>query len=314
MVNRLTLDGGLATLVSALADSVKDRPAAEVEGLLGARLTARDYHLLREGLERALASRDYLKLYLRHIDASLPRPSPYRKPLDPGVVEAVLQQGLQELAPGQLGLLALSPLDLLGLWDAISGEDELPGYWRGVVRSTMERDQQETGKPIPTLQQLSERAQAQAAGLLANHLAGVEEVAAAVDQSRGCLVYMPVRWTVSVSLRDAEWLSCDDAGEVARLTAGVVCVEFTWRGQVRSLEVRLVSGPMGLSGVEARADLVEAAGIALATALAQDGVFTFDLASVGAVEELRTLTLVCDYRRPGIYHLRFRAAVGSAMA
>lgn len=157
MPKSLSLTADLQRVVGALITHESAniaRTETHCEQMLAAMLSPQDVESLLSGLRRALASQEYLELYLEFLDSRIKRPSPYPAPLEDSVRKQVVLTGLNALATGKLAVLAISPLRLLNLWDAISEADNLPEYWGNAVAQAMQGEEIDLDKHFPTVQEM----------------------------------------------------------------------------------------------------------------------------------------------------------------
>lgn len=301
-------------IVSRLVELLAaQRPATAdaCEQLLAAQLSPGDQDQLRAELERALASRDQLKSYLRELEGRVARPSPCSDPLDDAVVTQVSQSGLSVLSPGQLARLAVSPMLLLALWDAIDDEGLSP-HWLQTVRSSMQGEEQQRGRKFPTMQEMVASAKwAAAASPLRPDPTGRPGEDEWVWQAAGADVSpspdrtsLPKRWEKDISLAQAVWLSRDDPGSAALVKNATAVLEFSWlAGDPPILEVRFVGGPLAFQGANCAASLVDRQGQEFAASRAGKDCLVFGPLPPGGPEALIGVRFACTYTLPGAFQL-----------
>jgi hypothetical protein len=217
-------------------------------------------------------------------------------------MDKIGQEGLSALSPGQLGRLAVSPMLLLELWDALDGQGLSP-YWLGVVRSSMQEEERTRGTRFPTLREMVARAKSTAQG------APIIKQAAGSKAASPSAAPLSPRWEVEVPLTRAEWLSRDDPAAVDRLVESEpVVLEFIWRpGESPRLEVWFSDGPLTLPGPEGArtaANLMDDQGREFAAGRLEGHCLVFDQLPPGGLEGLAGATFRCTYSVPGSYALK----------
>ncbi len=282
------------------------------EHLLAAQLTLGDQDQLRTELERALASRDRLACYLRELQGRVAWPSPCSDPLDDELMARVAQGGLSVLSPGQLARLAVSPMLVLDLWDAID-DDGLSPQWLQVVRSGMQAEEQQRGRKAPTMQDIVASIKwAAGARLLRPEAAArpgeddwIWRAAGAEGNPHADMASLPARWQQEIRLSQAIWLSREDPSRAARVENATVVLEFSWLVEdPPRLEVRLMSGPLTLPEASCVASLVDHRGQEFAADRAVNDSLVFPSLPRGGPELLAGMHFTCIYTLPGTFQLK----------
>jgi hypothetical protein len=285
-------------LVEVLAQQ-KPATAEAFEQLLAAHLNPDDHSQLRIYLEQTLARRDQLMQYLGELERYEPQPLPCGDPFDSEVVAQVSQSGLGVLSLGQLARLAVTPMLLLDLWDAIDDEG-LSQYWLRLVDSAMRAEKKERGIKFLSMQEMVARAKT-----IAGASEGPYVRAAAQYQSLSTAKPALPRWEEEISLSQAEWLSEGVPASVDRLKSQSVVLEFSWvAGGRPSLEVRFLRGELALPGGKCAATLMDPHGRELAVGHVREDCLVFDEGLPGPPEALVESRLVCTYCVEGVYALK----------
>src|SRR6266545_814912 len=259
---------------------------------------------VQEALERVVADRDTLRAHVRSLQQRLGRNFRHRGRLPEDLHEAALRDGLGALDDAQLAGLALNPVALCAVHDALFAlEDDLPEAWWAVL-DRLGREAIAAGL-MPSPDEYLRRAG------IAQH--PVEsDLAAATLGGEGTDVAPAApanaaRWRLSIPLREAEWLGREVTDEVRRLKNQEVEVEFSRQDDADgvSLEVRLRGAlRLGYSVVRCTGRVVDLREEeATLESVAAERVIRFQLPKD---VDLARFTFECDYHWVGSYRLRFR--------
>lgn len=270
--------------------------------------------LVQTGLERALIDPTAMQAYLDQLDAmQLPRPLKHNDLLPDEQMAAILQRGLICVPAEQLAALALNPLAMLDLRDAIV--EDISDFWWSVatrfcrdaalIDRVVESKLDQLDAIVEPRREQGRAYESPALTVALDNPSAEPAASGPPDRSE--------HWNEEPSLGDAEFLAIDDAGRAGRAKATTVIVGFHLFPDRESgtLEVHL-SQPLPLSGpATCSAKLLnrdervpqnnQGEELANASTTARDGRLRFT--GIGSLlSEVHWLEI--EYHHPNRFHLR----------
>jgi hypothetical protein len=337
MAATLNLSPDFRSLVTDLAAMEMERrnaADAEVRAKLSGWVNSETGRIetLRDGLERVLADCEFRDVYLDFLGKLQERSRPLRHfaLFAENCKDLVLEQGLSALDPGDLAILAIDPVVLADMWDAIS--DHFPPYWQQAVRLADERSARARDVPLFDARAIARRVVASVFPELGTNVKNPDKRNMGVGESdAGWSEMVPADselasaalgtghestteplpgaliWTGEIPFASLEILAVHNPKELGLMKQLSVQIEYRWQPVAdhgSTLTVWL-SGALIFTGANCTARLLDTEGVERGRASVQQGAFTFPLADVNRPETLTGWTVACDYRKERFVDARF---------